>query len=382
MAKGNARHIDEAERIDRIRLIRSENVGPITFRALLDRFGSAGEALAALPDLARRGGKRGTIRICPRADAERELAAAEAIGARLVVHGTAEFPEMLAVLEDSPPVLTVLGHVHLLARRSVAVVGARNASANARGFTRRLARSLGEAGYLVVSGLARGIDAGAHEGALETGTVAVVAGGVDIVYPPENEALRDCVASAGAIVAEAPVGTTPLARHFPSRNRVIAGLSIGVVVVEAARRSGSLITASCAAGYGREVFAVPGSPLDPRCHGTNALIRDGAHLVESAEDVVAVLDARRMEEPVMSRYRTPSEVVEDASELLDARRTVLGLLGPSPVSVDEIIRECHFSPAVVLTVLLEAELAGLVERHPGNQAGLKVDGEATVFPAP
>lgn len=289
--------------------------------------------------------------------------------------GDDDYPPALATTEDGPPVLSVQGHAHLLARRMVAVVGARNGSANARSFTRKLAADLGAAGYVVVSGLARGIDAQAHVGALDTGTVAVVAGGVDVVYPPENEALHHDIASRGAILAESVIGTVPQARHFPSRNRIIAGLSLGTIVVEATARSGSLITARCAADYGREVFAVPGSPLDPRSQGPNRLIREGAHLIENADDVLAELSRFELsEEPKPCRdYAGMPPAATDSTALAGARAAVMELLSPTPVPVDEIIRQCQFSPAVVMTVILEAELAGSIERHPGNRVARRCE---------
>ena len=250
------RELTAAERRDCLRLIRSENVGPITYYQLMRLYGSAAAALEALPELSRRGGRRRPIRICPAAKADDELAAIEAAGARLVAHGEPDYPDLLGAIEDAPPVITLIGHAPLLARRMIAVVGARNASANGRRFASRIAAELGEADFVVVSGLARGIDAAAHQGALESGTVAVVAGGVEVVYPEENAELRAEIAGRGVIVAEQPVGTVPQSRHFPRRNRLISGVSMGVLIVEAAPRSGSLITARMALEQGREVFAV------------------------------------------------------------------------------------------------------------------------------
>ncbi|HSK40776.1 MAG TPA: DNA-processing protein DprA, partial [Arenibaculum sp.] len=262
------RPLSERERVDWLRLIRSENVGPVTFFRLVERFGDAGAALDALPSLAKRGGRTAPLRVCGRSDAERELAANLRAGARLVAACEPDFPGPLAALDDCPPMISVRGSGHLLHQPAVALVGARNASLNGRRMAGRMACDLGEAGYLVVSGLARGIDAAAHEGALAHGTAAVVAGGIDVIYPEENRELHGRIGEAGVLVAEMPVGTHPQARHFPRRNRIISGLSLAVVVIEAAPRSGSLITARMAADQGREVFAVPGSPLDPRCQGT------------------------------------------------------------------------------------------------------------------
>lgn len=369
------RLLSAAERFDWLRLIRSENVGPRTFSRLLERFGSAGAALAALPDLARKGGARRPLKICPKPDAEREMEATERLGARLL--GTCEpgYPTWLAALDDAPPLLCVLGNPSVLARPMVAMVGARNASLNGRNFARRLAADLGRAGYVVASGMARGIDTAAHQGALASGTVAVLAGGVDVVYPPENTELWREIAGAGAVVSEMPVGTQPQASHFPRRNRIISGLSLGVVVVEANARSGSLITARFAADQGREVFAVPGSPMDPRAAGPNDLIRHGATLTESVADVTDVLGdllRRPLAEGKRADFRGPQPAEPDASEMDRARAAVAEALGPAPVTVDEIIRQCQLSASMVSWVLLEIELAGRLERHPGNRVSLLV----------
>lgn len=371
----------ERERIARLRLIRSENVGPITFRQLLERFGSAERAIAALPDLARRGGRRSPLRVPGVPAAEREVEDNARAGASLVVFGDPAYPPALAAIEDAPGAFSLIGHAHLPAERTVAVVGARNASMNGRKLAHALAREIGQGGYAVASGLARGIDGAAHEGALESGTIAVVAGGIDVVYPPEHIELFRRIAEAGAIIAEQPVGTTPQARHFPSRNRIIAGLSLGVLVVEAAARSGSLITARRALDQGREVFAVPGSPLDPRCGGTNGLIKEGAaFLVESAVDVLRVLDGlpqRKLGEPTGPDWEGSygGEPLESSAiEVGDTvRRRILEALSSEPVAVDELIRGCQLSAPIVATVLLEAELAGLIDRHPGNQVSRRMD---------
>src|ERR1700735_238754 len=325
--------LNPQERLDWLRLIRSDNVGAVTFFALLQRFGSAAAALAALPELARQGGKSG-FKPWPRAEAEREMAAVARAGARLVAWGEGEYPALLAALDDAPPVVTLLGRADLVTRRAIAIVGARNASAAGQRFARELALDLGRTSLIVTSGLARGIDAAAHGGALESGTIAVVAGGVDIVYPEENRRLYDDIVSRGAIIAEMPIGTRPPARHFPRRNRIISGLSQGVVVVEAALKSGSLITARFAAEQGRDVFAVPGSPLDPRCRGANDLIRHGATLVESVDDILGALSPRSttgLAEDRRSRFGpgSPPPIEPDDAELEDARRRVLSLLGPT-----------------------------------------------------
>jgi DNA processing protein len=363
--------LTETERRDRLRLIRSENVGPVTFRRLIERWTRADDALRALPELARRGGRR-RMRICSIAEAEAEMAAAEACGARLIVFGDSEFPPALAAIEDAPATFALIGDVTLLARPTIAVVGSRNASLNGRTLARELAQALGSSGFVVASGLARGIDAEAHRGALATGTVAVLAGGVDVCYPQENAALYAKIAERGALLAEAPPGMAPQARHFPRRNRLISGLSQGVVVVEANLRSGSLITARMAAEQGREVFAVPGSPLDPRARGCNDLIRQGATLTESAGDVLAVLSPHRRPAQVaaiaIAAAPTAAPGCPEADEA--ARRCVAETLSPTPVAVDEIVRTCQLSPALVSTILLEWELAGRLERHPGNRVSL------------
>ena len=364
--------LSDAEKFDWLRLIRSERVGPVTFFRLLAHFGSAAAALDGLPRLAQRGGKTNDIRICPADTAEREIAAAQRIGARLIARGEPEYPPLLAHIEDPPPLLYVLGHANLLGKAAVAVVGARNASTAGRRIARDLAAGLGEGGLLVVSGMARGIDAAAHEGSLPAGTAAVLGGGIDVPYPRENEALYHRIHERGVIVSEVEPGTAPRAMHFPRRNRIISGIARGIVVVEASPRSGSLITARLAGEQGREVFAVPGSPLDPRARGANRLIREGATLTESAADILAVLSERklpsRLPETPVSLCETPPSPPESGTE--SARAAIIESLGPVPVTVDELLRNCQFSPAVASAVLLELELAGRLERHPGNQISL------------
>jgi DNA processing protein len=373
----DARRLD-AQRLDALRLARTENVGPITFKRLVGRFGSATTALDALPDLARRGGRASPLKPFPRDAAERELAALAAIGARMLTLAEPQYPRALAALDDAPPVLSVHGDGDLLDRRAVAIVGARNASTNGRRLATELARDLCDAGLVVVSGLARGIDAAAHRGALSqmnsAGTIAVVAGGVDIAYPPENEALQREIAARGAVLAELPPGTVPQARHFPRRNRLVSGLALGVVVVEAAPRSGSLITARFALEQGREVFAVPGSPLDPRCRGTNNLIREGATLTETAADVLQVLDGMMPRAGIggdpIAFAEAPDAAASAEDEIGQARDEVLGQLGPSATAVDDLIRQTAIPASLVRTVLLELELAGRLERHAGDRVAL------------
>ncbi len=367
------RALTDVERLDWLRLIRSENVGPITFYHLLRYYGSPGAALDALPELSRRGGRKRALKACPRATAEREIAALAEIGARLVAWGEPAYPAPLASVEDAPPVISVLGQAHLLERRTVAIVGARNASANGQRFATRLAAGLGEAELVVASGLARGIDGAAHRGALATGTIAVLAGGVDVPYPGEHKELYGEIAERGALISEQPPGVQPQGRHFPPRNRLISGLALGVVIVEAAPRSGSLITARMALEQGREVFAVPGSPLDPRCRGTNNLIRQGATLTESVEDVLQVLEGqlRTLGSGEPESVLTPGPVTPPSdADMARARDVVSDALSPSPVDVDELIRVTGATPAVVVTVLLELELAGRIERHPGHRVSL------------
>ena len=368
--------LGDAERLDWLRLSRSENVGPITFFQLLRRFGSAAAALEAIPDLARRGGRARPITVCAKAEAEAELAAAARIGAVAVAAREPAYPAALATIADPPPVLFLLGHPHLAAEsaRAVAVVGARNASANGIRFARTLAAELGEAGLVVVSGLARGIDAAAHGAALATGTVAVMAGGVDVPYPSENEPLYRDIAERGLLLSEQPMAVQPQARHFPRRNRLISGAAAGVVVVEAAPRSGSLITARMALEQGREVFAVPGSPLDPRCRGTNNLLREGATLTETAGDVIAALGSLRplpLTEADTEAFESAAGASPDDRQLAEARAKIVELLGPSPAPIDELVRQSRLTPAIVLTILLELELAGRAARHPGNQVSTR-----------
>jgi len=367
---GQGVHLTDEQRIDWLRLIRSQNVGPRTFRALINHFGGARAALEALPALARRGGSGGSPRIYSREEAERELDAAENLGAVFVAVGEADYPRRLQTIDDAPPLLAVRGNLAALALPGVAVVGSRNASAAGLKITQRLARELGEAGFATVSGLARGIDAAAHRASLESGTVAVLAGGLDRLYPPEHAELVDAILPAGVVVSEMPFGWEPRARDFPRRNRLISGLSLGVVIVEAAKRSGSLITARLALEQGREVFAVPGSPLDPRAEGTNGLLKQGATPVTEAADIISVLQPiigtelpAREPEPAGE----PGEYVEPAA---DERSRIISLLSPVPISMDDLVRLSKTSPRVVRIVLLELEIAGRLERHGGGLVSL------------
>jgi len=372
-----------ADATDRLRLARAEGVGPVAYRRLIARYGSARAALEALPRLASAGGRTSPPTVPTVNEAERELHDIERRGARALFFGEPAYPPLLALLDDAPAEITVLGDLSALTDRSVALVGGRNASANGQRVAETLAADLAHS-LVIVSGLARGIDAAAHAGALRSGrTVAAVAGGLDVPYPPEHADLQRRVAEAGAVVTEAPLGATPQARHFPRRNRIIAGLALGVIVVEAALRSGSLITARLAQDAGRELFAVPGSPLDPRSRGANDLIRQGAHLTETAQDVLDNLPDHPAREglardPLFARGNPGlSEAVRDWQEppegppdLARARMQVLELLGNSPTAVDDIVRRCQFSAAAVAAVLLELELAGRVETLPGGRVAL------------
>lgn len=358
------------DRIARLRLIRSDNIGPVTFAHLMRRFGSAEAALEAVPQLAARGGGRAPKLATPEA-VEREMERVDRLGASYLFLGQGLYPGRLAEIENAPPALIVRGDLALLERPAAAMVGARNASAAGCRFARQLAQRIGESGMVVVSGLARGIDTAAHDGAMESGTIGVIAGGIDIFYPPENEARQRAIAERGLLIAEQPPGTEPRARHFPYRNRIIAGLALGTVVVEAAPKSGSLITARLAAEAGREVMAVPGSPLDPRAQGCNLLIREGATLVQSADDVREALA------PIggfLSAARDTARVAEPAVAPVDAgdaeRDAVIALLSPVPVPVDEIVRQSGFAAPLVQTVLLELEIAGRLERHAGGRVSL------------
>jgi DNA processing protein len=354
--------------VARLRLIRSDNIGPITYFQLLARFGSAQAAIDAIPDLAARGGGRAP-KLALAGQAEREIERVERLGARHLFLGEPVYPALLAELEAAPPALIAKGDVALLDKPAIAMVGARNASAAACRFARQLAGALGETKRVVVSGLARGIDTAAHDGALATGTIAVIAGGIDIYYPPENEERQRAIAERGLLLAEQPPGTEPRARHFPYRNRIIAGLAQGTVVVEAAPKSGSLITARLAAEFGREVMAVPGSPLDPRAQGCNLLIREGATLIQTAEDVIEALSPIHPR-PFRQRKQNYAAPAPSADADEAARRGVTDLLGPTPVPVDELIRQSARSPTEVQTVLLELELAGRLERHAGGRVSL------------
>jgi DNA processing protein len=358
--------LTDDQRRDWLRLARAENVGPVAFRYLIETYGEAAKAIGALPRLAERAGRAKPPRVPSPAEAEQELAAGAALGAKLLCACEPAFPPLLAALDPPPPLIWAMGDAGLLHGRSVAVVGARNASAAGQRFARTLARDLGEAGFTVVSGLARGVDAAAHEGSLELGTVAVLGGGPDDIYPPEHEGLYRRIAEKGCIVSESPPGYRAQARDFPRRNRLISGLSLGVVVVEAELKSGSLITARLAAEQGREVFAVPGSPLDARARGTNDLIRQGAGLCEGAEDVIRSLESMGagLREPGPAGY-VPQGGGESDARLLER---VAGLLSPAPTAWDEIARAAGAPGPAVYAALVELSLAGRCELLPGGLA--------------
>jgi DNA processing protein len=362
-------HLSETDRIDRLRLIRSDNVGPRTFYSLINHFGNARAALERLPDLARRGGAARSGRICSEEEARTELAACRRIGVTLAAPGEAAYPPRLATLEDAPPLLGVRGQPDAMLRPMIAIVGSRNASGAGLKFAGQLARDLSEAGFVVISGLARGIDQAAHRATVASGTVAVLAGGHDRIYPAEHEGLLAALLDQGGAISEMALGHVPRAHDFPRRNRLISGASLGVVVIEAAHRSGSLITARMAAEQGREVFAVPGSPLDPRAAGTNDLIKQGAALVTEASDVINVIQPI-LERPIVLEAREGDDEPLDFDIDPGVRQRIVSLLGPSPVSLDDLIRMSGLSPTIVRTVLLELELAGRLERHGGGLVSL------------
>ena len=371
MRDQNSQQCNFYDTTDWLRLARSSHVGPHTFYKLLSRFGSAKAALEALPEMARRGGMSGKIKVCSVDVAEREIEAHNKLGAILVTRDDPRYPPRLRFVDDAPPLISVLGQVELLTKRAVAIIGARNASVNGQRFAEQLSHDLGANGLMVVSGLARGIDAAAHRGALATGTLAALGGGVDIIYPRENTQIYETIKEQGVLVSELPPGTRPKARHFPQRNRIISGISRGVVVVEAAPRSGSLITARLALEQGREVFAVPGSAMDPRARGTNELIRQGATLTESAADVLEVIGTDReirldsslelSEQPLTPAPEPPVECDCD-----DARLLIERWVGPTPTHVDSVMRQSDLPPAALNEALMELELAGRLMRHPGN----------------
>jgi DNA processing protein len=373
---GDGGHLlSDAQKLAWLRLIRSENVGPITFRNLINRYGSASDAIEAIPELSARGGIRRAIRICPEDQAEAELDAAAQLDLLVIALGEPNYPMLLQHIDGAPPLLFVRGHSEILTRPSIAIVGSRNCSAAGALLAGELASGLAEAGLVIVSGLARGIDASAHKATLATGTIAVLAGGADTVYPENHIELASQVAETGALISEMPIGYLPRGRDFPRRNRIISGTAIGTVVVEAAVRSGSLITARLAGEQGRDIFAVPGSPRDPRTEGTNRLLKQGAQLVTSYTDIL---------ESIASQLENPTEVIGpslDSNQIDsggdswndvtdDDRSVIVQALSPAPVTIDEIVRHTDRPAGDVISVLMELELAGRVARHPGQRVSL------------
>jgi DNA processing protein len=403
MANKPELRLTDQQRFDWLRLVRSENVGPRTFRALVTNCGSVASALKALPDLARRGGAKRPIRIASVEEVEKELIAASKLGVRFVALGEPDYPPALQEIDSAPPILALRGRAIALRKAAVAIVGSRNASAAGLTFAERLARGLGQGGYVIVSGLARGIDQRAHVASLETGAVGVLAGGHGKPYPGEAVPLMERMVESGAVVSEMPIEWEPRGRDFPRRNRIVSGLALGVVVVEAARGSGSLITARFALEQNRQIFAVPGSPLDPRAEGTNDLLKQGASICTAADDVLTALEPVRSNnlaamretsgepgEPLwgeqavygvdpQSTPRTqPGEEFDDASgapysagdEAEAARERIVALLGPSPITLDELVRAADASARMVRVALLELEVAGRVE-YSGNRVALR-----------
>ncbi len=363
--------LSDRQRLNWLRLIRSENVGPVTFRELINVFGSAEAAIEALPGLSQRGGARRPVRVPSISEAEKEIEATSRLGGRIVGIGEPDFPPLLRNSDNPPPMVTIKGSAAVLALPAIAMVGARNASLAGVKFTRKLASDLAMEGFAIVSGMARGIDTAAHQASVATGTIAVLAGGLDHPYPPENNALFHAIPErGGAVVCEMPIGWEPRARDFPRRNRIIAALGFGLVVVEAAKRSGSLISARFAGELGRLVFAVPGSPLDPRSEGTNGLIRNGATLITCAADVLEAIT------PLIGRRYQPDQAEEPDSDGVIAapsdreRSMLLEALGPAPVSIDELVAHTNLSVSTVWLLLLELDLAGRLERQSGGRVSL------------
>ena len=368
----------ENERLDALRLFRTDNIGPITFYQLVERFGSAGEALKALPELSSRGGRKKPLTAPPERDIMREYKALQKLGGRIITYADKDYPLGLTATDDAPPILSVIGNSSLLNKSSLAIVGARNASLNGKKFANKIAAELGTRGQVIVSGLARGIDTAAHMGAINSGTIAVVASGIDVVYPEENQKLYEEIAEKGLIVAESPLGAKPFAAAFPRRNRIVSGISKGVIVVEATRKSGSLITARLAGEQGRDVYAVPGSPFDPRSSGPNHLIREGATLIRNADDVLEILmdfSGNVLREPPSNivNFSANQEFIDNKSDEENPeirQEQILSHLSFTPISVDELIRACHLNISALQTTLLELELAGRIKRISGNRISL------------
>lgn len=360
------------EKLNWLRLFRTENVGPITFYKLVEFYGSASSALNALPELAKKGGRKKPLKAPPQSDINREYEALQKLGGDIICAHEKNYPIPLASTDDAPPVLSYIGDINLVRAPCLAMVGARNASLNGKKFAGKLARELGQQGQIIVSGLARGIDTAAHESALPTGTIAVVAGGIDVIYPRENTDLYNAIKQQGLILAESPLGMEPIARHFPKRNRIVSGISTGVVVVEATMRSGSLITARMAGEQGRDVYAVPGYPADPRAQGPNKLIQDGATLVQNTDDILNAMNdfsgGLILKDSAEQMPLTPPANNQKTTD--EARDIILQNLSNMPAGVDELARACHISIPELQMALLELELAGRLQRLPGNRVVL------------
>lgn len=360
------------EDIDILRLIRSENVGNRTFISLVKMFGSAGSALENVQDFAKRGGRSKPIKLCPASEAEKEIEALHKGGAKMLTYKDPSYSRLLLQIPDFPPVISYKGDKSLLGSKCVAIVGARNSSLNGKSFTGKIAAELAKHQITVVSGLARGVDTAAHTAALPR-TIGVIAGGIDHIYPPENAKLFAQMAEEGLIVAELAIGSQPLAQHFPQRNRIISGLSLATLVIEAGLKSGSLITANFALEHNREVFAMPGFPMDPRCQGTNKLIKDGAHVLESVEDILEHLpNVDDLTNRLMELQDNTFAAMKVDYDLLtqEARNQVVEALSSTAVSVENLLQEVKLPIPVVYTILLELELAGRITRHPGNRISL------------
>lgn len=369
----------DQEKLDWLRLIRTQNIGPITFYKLIENFGSASEALHALPTLSKKGGRKKPLTAPSQSDIEKEFDKLQKLGGNIICSFEDAYPLALGATDDAPPVLSYLGDINTVRPPCLAMVGARNASLNGRNFAKKLARELGQEGQIIVSGLARGIDTSAHEGSIETGTIAVVAGGIDVVYPRENQKLYEDIKQRGLILAESPLGMEPIARHFPKRNRIVSGLSAGVIVIEATIKSGSLITARMAGEQGRDVYAVPGYPADPRSQGPNKLIKEGATLVQNAQDILDNLNNFTGGNIMQDNRQTATEFVpspanlnshQDEKQVNDIREALLQNLSQMPSNIDELSRTCHVSIPELQVALLELELAGRLQRLPGNRVVL------------
>lgn len=369
------RNLTDSEKLDWLRLIRSENVGPKGFQNLLGKLGGVKQALELAPDMSVKGGRSKPIKICSIQAAKKEIELTKEFGAKIIAACEPDYPKILRQIDDYPPVITVFGDSSKLNDSSIAIVGARNSSANGCNFAKQIAAALSREKVFTISGLARGIDTFAHQGSLDFGTLAVVAGGIDKIYPPENKDLFHEIAKKGAVITEMPFGSAPRAQNFPRRNRIISGMSLGVVIVEAAKKSGSLITARYALEHNKEVFAIPGSPSDARSAGTNDLIKDGAYMVTKPEDVTDVVERLIVRQSRSLFEEAPIFVVPklmpiSQEQLSKARPIVANKIGSSPTAIDDVISQTGFTPNIVLTIILELELAGRLQRHMGNKISM------------